>query len=139
VRTALDTNIISALWSEESSTAGILIQLRASLEGGSLVICPIVFVELFGHPLISLPQIHRFLQETRIAVDWEMGEEVWETAGSRFAAYANRRRQSQAEAPRRLPADFLIGAHALTAADRLLTLDQRRYRSAFPELHLVEC
>lgn len=37
---------------------------------------------------------------------------------------------------RRLLADFLIGAHALLQAERLLTRDKGFYRSAFSELRL---
>ena len=39
--------------------------------------------------------------------------------------------------PKRLLADFVIGAHALYSADRLLTLDEGRYRRDFPELKLL--
>jgi len=35
---------------------------------------------------------------------------------------------------RRILADFLIGAHAQTENYRLLTLDERLYKAAFPTL-----
>jgi AbrB family looped-hinge helix DNA binding protein len=35
---------------------------------------------------------------------------------------------------RRILAEFLIGAHAHARGDRLLTLDERAYRAAFPAL-----
>jgi predicted nucleic acid-binding protein len=34
-------------------------------------------------------------------------------------------------------ADFVIAAHALIQADRLMTLDPKRYRQDFPKLRLV--
>jgi predicted nucleic acid-binding protein len=72
-----------------------------------------------------------------VAVDFELGEQVWLEAGRRYAGYAKRRRQSGQEQPRRLLADFVIGAHALLTADRLITLDRGRYERDFPELKLV--
>lgn len=137
MRTALDANVISSIWSYEESALRLLEQLGEALEWGSLVLCPVVYAELHGYPGISRGKIDVFLDATRISVDWQMDEEVWALAGDRFADYVKRRRKQKHAAPKRLLADFMIGAHAQLRADRLLTLDQRRYRHDFPELVLV--
>jgi predicted nucleic acid-binding protein len=36
-----------------------------------------------------------------------------------------------------LLADFIIGSHALSEADRFMTLDPKRYKQDFPELTLI--
>jgi predicted nucleic acid-binding protein len=59
---------------------------------------------------------------------------VWHAAGAAFAAYAARRRRSKGGEPKRLLVDFIVGAHAVLKADRLLTLDPARYSLAFPKL-----
>ena len=59
-------------------------------------------------------------------------EPLWREAAGRFAAYARRRRRSGGGQPKRLLVDFLIGAYAFLRADRLLTLDPRRYAEDFP-------
>jgi predicted nucleic acid-binding protein len=73
----------------------------------------------------------------RIAPDWIYEREVWQLAAERFEQYAKRRRRQGSGEPRRLAPDFLIAAHGLLHTDRLVTFDQRRYRTDFPELILV--
>jgi hypothetical protein len=81
--------------------------------------------------------VERFLRETGIAVDFDLGEAVWRQAATSFAAYADRRRRSGGDSPKRLLGDFVIGAHALLRADRLMTLEARRYSRDFPSLRIV--
>jgi len=70
-------------------------------------------------------------------VDWSLNEAIWRTAGLAFQQYVTRRRSQPDSRPRRILADFLIGAHALHHGFRLLTLDDRLYRAAFPRLAIL--
>jgi predicted nucleic acid-binding protein len=79
-----------------------------------------------------------FFKETGISIDWALGESIWRTAGRTFQAYAARRRKQPDAGPRRILADFLIGAHALEGGHSLLTLDDHLFRTAFPHLTLVK-
>lgn len=96
-----------------------------------------VFVELSGIPTFDVPRIEKLLGEMNIAVDFDLGEDVWRLAATGFAAYAVRRRNSGGGSPKRLLADFVIAAHALLRADRLMTRDASRYTLDFPNLRLV--
>jgi predicted nucleic acid-binding protein len=105
---------------------------------GALVISPVVYVELRAYPTATEAIVDRFLEANRIEIDWLIEREIWELAAERFERYANRRRRQGGGEAKRLTSDFLIAAHAIVRADRLITLDQRRYRADFPELTLVE-
>jgi hypothetical protein len=80
--------------------------------------------------------VSSFLSENRIAIDWNLEEPIWRSAGRAFQAYAERRRREGDHGPRRFLADFLIGAHADVRGYRLLSLDERLYRAAFPKLKM---
>jgi len=136
VRTALDTNILSGLISDEPQSAAITAILGNCLREGPIVISPIVYAELLANPAVTIPFLELFLSNTSVTVDYQMEESIWQDAGTRYARYAVRRRRATGEGPRRLIADFVIGAHALARADRLLTLDKRVYAQDFPELRL---
>lgn len=134
---AIDTNVISALWSKEPTSHAVATWLNEAREVGGLVISAPVHAELRAHPTADDAFVERFLKETDIRVDFALDENVWRSAGEAYAANATRRRSSGGGKPKRLLVDFLVGAHALFGADRLLTLDADRYRAAFPALTLV--
>lgn len=137
MRTAVDTNVFSALWSEGPLEARMVTLLgRAGSEGG-LVICAPVYAELLAHARATEKFLDEFLSTTNVSVDFALDEAIWREAGRRFASYATRRRKSGGRDPKRLLVDFLIGAHALLRADRLFTLDDRRYARDFPTLRLM--
>ena len=136
MRTAIDTNILSAILSNEPAAVVIAQQLSSAKNDGALLLAPAVYSELLAHPNVSESFVNRFLDDTGITVDFLLPQAVWLEAGRRFARYARRRRSAHGQ-PRRLLADFIIGAHALLQADRLMTLDITRYKQDFPELKLI--
>ena len=137
MRTAIDTNVLSALWSREQLAAEVAKKLGdAKIEGGLVIGAP-VYAELLAHPQATEAFISSFISETGIVLDFELDQQVWLEAGRRFARYAKRRRVSAPEGPERLLADFIIGSHALAKADRLMTLDPNRYGRDFPDRKLI--
>ena len=138
MRTAIDTNILSAVWGREANADAIAEFLDTAGSQGALVISPIAYVEARAHPSVTEAAMHRFLSSMRMEVDWTLDQRVWLLAGERFEQHAHRRRRQVPGEMKRFPADFLVGSHALLEADRLVTLDQRIYRTDFPELTLVE-
>lgn len=137
MRTAIDTNVVSALWSMETGASQLIARLGEAKTEGGLVISAPVLAELLAYPRATEPFVHQFLSDTGVMVDFELEKAVWEEAGRRFARYARRRRRSGREGPRRLLVDFIIGAHALAQADRLMTLDPAPYKQDFPELKII--
>ena len=137
MRTAIDSNVFSAIWSWESTAEIIVERLGVARQEGALLISPFVYAELLAYPGATETYVRGFLEATGVVVDYRLEEGMWNESGRRFARYAARRRQATGEGPRRLLADFLIGAHALVQADRLLTLDPTRYAQDFPELLLL--
>ena len=117
--------------------ATLAAQLARARAEGALVVSPPVFVELSAIPTGDAKRVERLLGEMNVAVDFDLGEDVWRLAATTFAAYAIRRRRSGGGAPKRLPADFVIASHALLQADRLMTRDASRYGQDFPTLHLI--
>lgn len=137
MRSAIDTNAISALWSNEPASHAIADRLDLARETGGLAISAPVHAELRAHPTAGDAFIDGFVQETDIRVDLRLDAKVWRRAGDACAAYATHRRNSGGREPKRRLVDFRVGAHALLDAGRLLTLDPARYRTAFPALTLV--
>lgn len=136
MRTAVDSNVIVALWSREPTASRMATLLRDARTSGPLVVAAPVWAELHAAPGATEEFVANFLTATGIEVDLDLGEAVWRRAATAHAAYATRRRASAGGEPKRLLIDFLVGAHAQERADRLLTLDPQRYRSAFGDLRI---
>ncbi|HUH63418.1 MAG TPA: type II toxin-antitoxin system VapC family toxin [Terracidiphilus sp.] len=136
MKTAVDSNIISSIWSGAPTAVKASERLNAAMHEGALLISPFVFAELLAYPGATAASVREFCDDTGIAIDEKIQGQVWVETGQRFARYANRRRRSFGAAPRRLLADFLIGAHAMVQADRLFTFDPKVYAQDFPELKL---
>lgn len=136
--TALDTNVIVALWDADDSLHK---PARMALENaeahGGLVIAAVVYAELMAGPERTDKFVNQFCQDAHIEVEWALSAEIWRAAGVGFQGYATRRRRQDRSVARRILADFVIGAHAWVSGYRLLTLDDRLYRAAFPKLEVV--
>ena len=136
MKTAVDTNVFIALFSgEEEASASAQAALEAARAAGPLVISPAVYSELVAGRDASF--VERFLTEKGIEVDWDQNRDAWRTAGVRYGEYSRVRKRKKGDTgPRRILADFLIGAHALHRAQVLLTSDTRVYGTYFSELKL---
>jgi predicted nucleic acid-binding protein len=135
VTTALDTNVLSALWNDNDAlNRAAAAALQESQRRGRMVICAAVYAELMAAPGRTEAFVDRFCEEAGILVEWELKEKVWRTAGAAFQAHAARRRKLGAPELRRLLADFVIGAHAQESGYKLLSADPGVYKRSFPGL-----
>src|ERR1700694_3639638 len=100
--TAIDSNVLIALWNEDDS---LNIQARAALDTalgrGSLVIAAPVFAELLAIPYRTEAFLDSFCKETGIAVDWNLNEATWRAAGRAFQQHVECRRKQRDSGPRR--------------------------------------
>lgn len=137
MRTAIDSNILSALFGLEPTVEQLVELLGRCRQEGGLVICGTVFAEVHAIPKMNPVLLNEFLSDTGVSVDPAVSLAGWSAVGVAFGEYAVRRRGNGDGEPKRLLADFAIGAHAFASCDRLLTLDPIRYRTAFPNLTLL--
>jgi predicted nucleic acid-binding protein len=136
--TAIDTNALVALWDVDPElNAAAQKALDSAQERGALAVSGAVYAELLALPGRTEKMLDEFFHATAIRVDWEAGEQIWRVAGRAFQSYVERGKRSKEELPRRILADFFIGAHAALHRYSLMTLDQRLYRAAFPKLEIL--
>jgi predicted nucleic acid-binding protein len=136
--TVVDSNVIVALWDRDDDlNAAAQLALDAAINRGRLIVPAPVFAELMALPGRTEGFLDAFFKDTDMVVDWVLGERVWRVAGRAFQSYAGRRRKQRGPEPRRILADFLIGAYAASNGLPLLTLDEGLNRAGFPELKLL--
>lgn len=130
--TAVDTSVLLDVFGADPSFgARSADALRKSIERGGLIACEVVWAEVAA--FFPSPQRVPVAMD-RLGVEFtEVSREVALAAGSAWRRYRQRGGRRD-----RVVADFLIGAHALEAADRLLTRDRGFYRSYFASLRILD-
>ncbi len=111
-------------------------RLRAAWQSCTLAVCPIVYTELFAHRGASHATMEAFFSDLRIEMV-DVTRAMWQLAGERYARMAEQRRESKGGSPRRVAAEFVIGAHAALLGGAILTADATMYERDFPELTLM--
>lgn len=133
--TSIDTNVLVTLWAGDDQTSSDLQSgLDDASKKGVLSIYGAVYAELMASPRVTEDFIIEFCSDAGILIDWSSNEMIWKSAGRAYEQYARQRRRQGSGQPRRILADFLIGAHAFINGHSLLTLDTGIYRTAFPKL-----
>jgi predicted nucleic acid-binding protein len=154
--TAVDTNVIlDILIPGEPFAASSKAVLERHLAAGQLILCEVVFAELAAQ-FLSEMELKAFLSDTGMRMV-PTNEKSLYLAGTRWAAYAAKRGRNRiscagcgrtfevacpkcgAAFTKRLHvlADFLIGAHALTQADCMISRDLGVYGTYFSDLKVI--
>jgi predicted nucleic acid-binding protein len=132
VITAVDANVLLDVFEPDATYGpGSSRALRGCLLEGSLIACDVVWAEVAAWA----PSADALATAmSRIGVRFDPLEaSAAELAGAMWRAYRRRR------GPRdRIIPDFLIGAHAATRGDRLLTRDRGFYRTYFNGLTILD-
>lgn len=128
--TAVDSSVILDVLTEDTRFADASEEhLRKAALDGKLIVCECVLAEIY-------PAIGDKVKFDNLLADWQL-EFVPSSyrsaclAGENFGRYLKRGGKAKC-----IAADFLIGAHAVVHADRLLARDRGYLRDYFKELNV---
>lgn len=130
MKTAVDSSVLFDILKGAPGAAAAQAALEAALAHGGLCACAVVVAEL-GRYFKSNDDLQAFLSDCQIDAD-AVSVDAALRAASIMRAYARNKGPRERVAP-----DFLIGAHALSQADALLTADGGFYRQYFKGLTIV--
>ena len=130
--TAVDSSVLLDVLMDDPARGGAsLAALRGARQLGSLIICPVVWVEVRAFFSDSAKMAAAF-DEAGLAFD-PFDRDCADLAGRAWRDYRRRGGTRTHLVP-----DFLVGAHAQTRGGRLLTRDRGFYRRCFSGLRIVE-
>lgn len=130
--TAVDTNVLFDVLTGDPRFGNRSARaLREAAGQGAVVACDVVWAETSG--------FYESAEDMLVAMDG-LGvgfRSVGQTTAMR-AGLVWRRYRAEGGSRSRMVADFLIGAHAVLEADRLLTRDRGFFRRYFNELVIID-
>lgn len=128
--TAIDSSVlIDVICNDKSFADRSIIALKKARHEGQIIICECVLAEIA--PALMPVDIDTFLNVWDISFI-PSSMETARCAGELYTAFCKRKSSGH------ILADFLVGVHAMTYADRLLTRDKGYYRDYFKKLKILD-
>jgi predicted nucleic acid-binding protein len=130
--TAVDTNVLLDVFTADARHgAASRDVLRRCWAEGSLIACEVVWAEVAA-AFADAAAASRALEGLEVAFD-PLDRETALAAGIAWQHH-----RSAGGTRRQIPPDLLIGVHAASRAERLLTRDRGFYHSAFASLAILD-